>query len=58
MKAFLGGSMAAITRDGQKWTQDQIDEIERAKEQQRRRDLEWDLQRQANSQNRQPENVQ
>ncbi len=50
--------MAAITRDGQKWTQDQIDEIERAKEQQRRRDLEWDLQRQANSQNRQPENVQ
>jgi hypothetical protein len=47
-----------MTRDGKRWTQDKIDAIERAKEQQRRREQEADQQRQTNSQDRQTENTQ
>ncbi len=52
--------MATMTCDGERWTQDQIDAVERAKEQQRLKEKEQQAnqQRQANSQNRQPENVQ
>jgi hypothetical protein len=52
----------AVTRDVtqrvERWTQDQIDAVERAKEQQRRRDQEANQQHDVNSQNRQAENTQ
>lgn len=52
----------AMTRDGaqkaERWTQDQIDEVERAKEQQRRREQEANQQCDAKSQNRETENRQ
>jgi hypothetical protein len=52
--------MATNTRDvaqkAARWTQDQIDAVERAKEQQRRREQDMNQQREANSQNRQAEN--
>jgi hypothetical protein len=50
--------MATQTRDGERWTQDQIDAVERAKELQRRREQEANQQRDANSQNRQAEDRQ
>jgi hypothetical protein len=50
--------MATKTCDGERWTQDEIDAIERAKEKQRRREQEANQQRDANSQDRQAENTQ
>jgi len=50
--------MATQTRDGERWTQDKIDAVERAKELQRRREQEANQQRDANSQNRQAEDRQ
>lgn len=49
----LGGDMAAKTRDvaqkAERWTQAQIDAVERAKEDQRRREQQMNKQREANS---------
>jgi hypothetical protein len=50
--------MTTTTRDGKRWTQDEIDAIERAKEQQRRREQEANQQRDGNSQDRKAENRQ
>ncbi len=50
--------MATQTRDGERWTQDQIDAVERAKEKQRRREQEANQQRDANSERSQAENSQ
>jgi len=50
--------MATQTRDGERWTQDQIDAVEKAKEQQRRREQEANKKREADSQSRQAENRQ
>jgi hypothetical protein len=56
----LGGFMGTMTCDGERWTQEQVDAVERAKEQQRLKEKEQQAnqQRQANSHNRQAENVQ
>jgi hypothetical protein len=43
------------TCDGERWTQDEIDAIEKAKEQQRLREQEANQQRDPNSQSRQAE---
>jgi hypothetical protein len=50
--------MATMTCDRERWTQDEIDAIERAKEQQRLREQEANQQRDAHSQNHQVENRQ
>jgi hypothetical protein len=51
--------MTNMTCDGERWTQAEIDAIERAKEQQRRKekDQQTNQQRDANSQNRPTENL-
>jgi hypothetical protein len=46
-----------VTQRAERWTQDQIDEVERAKEQQRRREQAANQQRDGNSQNPQAENT-
>jgi hypothetical protein len=55
IKPFRASDVAQKT---EQWTQDQIDAVERAKEQQRRREQEANLQRDTNSNNRQTENRQ
>jgi hypothetical protein len=50
--------MVTKTCDGERWTQDEIDAIERAKEQQRRREQEANQQREIDSRNHQVENTQ
>jgi hypothetical protein len=45
-----------VAQKTERWTQDQIDAVERAKEQQRRREQEANQQRDVNSQGRQAEN--
>jgi hypothetical protein len=55
MKEVEGGDVATKTYDGERWTQAEIDAVERAKEEQRRRELEASRQRDANAQSRQAE---
>jgi hypothetical protein len=50
--------MATQTRDGERWTQAEIDAVERAKEQQRRREQVEDEQRKADSQSHRIQNSQ
>jgi hypothetical protein len=50
--------MVTKTRDGERWTQAEIDAVERAKEQQRRREQEADQKRKADSQNHRIRNTQ
>jgi hypothetical protein len=47
-----------VAQKTERWTPDQIDAVERAKEQQQRREQEANQQRDANSRNRQAENRQ
>lgn len=47
-----------VAQKTERWTQDQIDAVERAKEQQRHREQEANQQRDSNSQGRQAENSQ
>ncbi len=43
---------SAVTHDGKRWQQSQIDEVERAKEQQRQREQEAEKQRETQPQKR------
>jgi hypothetical protein len=58
MNHLQEADVAAKTCDGQQWTQDEIDAVERAKEQQRRREQEANQQRDADAKNHQAESTQ
>jgi hypothetical protein len=56
IKPFNAGN--DVAQKTERWTQDQIDRVERAKEQQQRREQEANQQRDTNPQNRQAGNNQ